>query len=70
MQSFAVGFVVPDQETLLPWAQKNDVSATFEDLCKNEVCWNQQIKFGDPRSKHDCIWQLLLSYQNYVNVEE
>ncbi|XP_072050798.1 long-chain-fatty-acid--CoA ligase 6-like [Amphiura filiformis] len=37
LQAFAVGFVIPDRETLLPWAQKKDISATFEDLCNNET---------------------------------
>lgn len=36
-QSFLVGIVVPDEETLPAFAENLGVKGSFEDLCKNSV---------------------------------
>ncbi|GCC26966.1 hypothetical protein chiPu_0005386 [Chiloscyllium punctatum] len=37
LQAFLVGIVVPDPEVLPAWAQRKNITGTFEELCKNKV---------------------------------
>ncbi|XP_060691286.1 long-chain-fatty-acid--CoA ligase 1a isoform X1 [Hemiscyllium ocellatum] len=37
LQAFLVGIVVPDPEVLPAWAQRRNITGTFEELCKNKV---------------------------------
>ncbi|KAF9204225.1 hypothetical protein BGZ49_005567 [Haplosporangium sp. Z 27] len=51
LQSTLVGVIVPDAETLLPWANKNGLSGkTFEDLCSttlvHKTLLNELSDFG------------------------
>ncbi|XP_045408358.1 long-chain-fatty-acid--CoA ligase 1 isoform X3 [Lemur catta] len=36
LQAFLIAIVVPDAETLCPWAQKKGFDGTFEELCRNK----------------------------------
>ncbi|XP_049722627.1 long-chain-fatty-acid--CoA ligase 1 isoform X3 [Elephas maximus indicus] len=36
LQSFLIAIVVPDVETLCPWAQKRGLEGSFEELCRNK----------------------------------
>ena len=36
-QSYVVAIIVPDQETLEPWARSKKIPGNFADLCENEV---------------------------------
>ena len=37
LKSCAVAIIVPDEETLLKWAEENNISGSFADLCVKEV---------------------------------
>ena len=37
LQSMCVAIIVPDEEELMAWAQKQQITGTFDELCKNEV---------------------------------
>ncbi|XP_030167983.1 long-chain-fatty-acid--CoA ligase 1 isoform X3 [Lynx canadensis] len=36
LQAFLIAIVVPDAETLCPWAQKRGFAGSFEELCRNK----------------------------------
>ncbi|XP_078071192.1 long-chain-fatty-acid--CoA ligase 1-like isoform X2 [Mustelus asterias] len=36
LQAFLVGIVIPDPEVLPAWAQRRNISGSFEELCKNK----------------------------------
>ena len=44
LQSACVALIVPDEEELLEWAKKRNISGTFQELCEMEVwlCGTQQ----------------------------
>ncbi|XP_032081341.1 long-chain-fatty-acid--CoA ligase 5 [Thamnophis elegans] len=44
LQSFLVGIVVPDEETLPAFAENLGVKGSYEDLCKNSVVKNAILK--------------------------
>ena len=37
LKSCCVALVVPDEETLMPWAQENNKAGTFQELCQDKV---------------------------------
>ncbi|CAD5112926.1 DgyrCDS2133 [Dimorphilus gyrociliatus] len=36
MKTCTVAIVVPDEETVMPWAKKNKLNGTFQEVCENE----------------------------------
>lgn len=44
LQSKCVAIIVPDEEELMVWAKKHQITGTFTELCKNEVQWNLFIR--------------------------
>lgn len=37
LKAFLIAIVVPDVETLGPWARKKGLEGSFEELCRNKV---------------------------------
>jgi long-chain acyl-CoA synthetase len=35
-QTYLVGIIVPDKDTVMKWAKENNVKGSFEEVCKNE----------------------------------
>lgn len=43
--------IVPDEDVLMAWAKANNVTETFEELCKSEVGQGQHVKGHENRSR-------------------
>eukprot|EP00826_Nyctotherus_ovalis_P056084 TRINITY_DN750_c0_g2_i6.p1 TRINITY_DN750_c0_g2~~TRINITY_DN750_c0_g2_i6.p1 ORF type:complete len:586 (+),score=120.93 TRINITY_DN750_c0_g2_i6:538-2295(+) len=43
-QRYIVAILVPNKEPVLKWAKDNDISESYEDLCKNEKLYNTILK--------------------------
>lgn len=37
LRSACVALIIPDEETLVPYAKENNISGSFEELCDNKA---------------------------------
>lgn len=52
MKTCTVAIVVPDEETVVPWAKKNKINGSFIELCENEVCNLKKKQDNDINNIH------------------
>lgn len=55
-QSYVVAIIIPDQETLEPWAQSKKIPGNFANLCENEVRMHVNCNgLPQPAIRHEVV---------------